>query len=97
MNHVRIDEFERQVGRFLNAQHAVAIDKDDQTVGYYLPVPSGKDEEFRQTMSRLETTIQRVLDRTGMTEDELADLFDPNNPLPADVESEVSAPSAPDR
>jgi hypothetical protein len=97
MNHVRIDEFQRRVGQFLSAHRAVAIDKDDRTIGLYLPVPSANDEEFRQTMSRLETTIQRVLDRTGMTEDELADLFNPNVPLSAEVESEASAFGASDR
>lgn len=94
MDHVRMDDFQRQPNDYLRAGSAVAIDEDDRTVGYYVPVPSAYDEEFRRAMSHLDETLQHILTRTGMTEDDLADLLDPAIPLQIDGEPETPAPSA---
>lgn len=45
--------------------------------------PAKRDEEkVRQALDRLGATVDRILAETGMTEDELADLFDLSKPLP---------------
>jgi hypothetical protein len=80
MTHVCLRDFREQIDRYLEASRTLAIDKDDRTVGYFVPVPTAADEQFRQAMARIEDTLQRVLSRTGLTEDALADLLDPQRP-----------------
>jgi hypothetical protein len=94
MNHVRIEDFLQQPDLYLNVRHMVAIDKDDQTVGYFVPAPSAHNEDSPHALADLDETIQRILARTGITEDQLADLLDPSKPLPSDIIAEASAPSA---
>ena len=94
MNHVRIEDFRQKPDQYLSVPHVVAIDKDDRTVGYFVPVASAHNDDYRHTLADLEATIERVLARTGMTEDQLADLLDPGKPLPSDIPAEAPAPSA---
>jgi len=42
-------------------------------------------ERFQVALARLEQTIQQVLAETRMTEEELARLFDLNEPLPEET------------
>ena len=42
----------------------------------------GEDEEMREALARLDASVRRVLEETGMTEDELAGYFDPSRPAP---------------
>ena len=46
--------------------------------------PRPSEEEMRQLLDNLSRAVKRLLDETGMTEDELADLFDLNKPFPHD-------------
>jgi hypothetical protein len=60
----------------------LAVEHDGEVIGYYLPVPARRREEIRRVMDHLERTLTRVAAETGLTEDELADLFDLTLPLP---------------
>jgi hypothetical protein len=60
----------------------LAVEHDGQVIGYYLPVPARRSEEIRRAMDHLERTLARVAAETGLTEDELAGLFDLTRPLP---------------
>jgi hypothetical protein len=54
-------------------------------------------ETFRRALADFEETVQRILARTGMTEDEITHrLFDLNEPLPEEIEG-TSSPNAPGR
>jgi hypothetical protein len=94
MNHVSIEDFRQQPDQYLNAAQVVAIDEDDRIIGYFVPAPSAHNEDYRRSLADLEATIQRVLARTGMTEDQLADLLDPSTPLPSDITVEATVSGA---
>lgn len=49
-------------------------------VGFYIPVeePQPESEQFRAALLKLERTVEEVLEKTGMSEDELAEAFDLN-------------------
>ncbi len=44
-------------------------------IGLYFPVHADKDET-RRALDRIETTVDELLARTGMTEQEFADAFE---------------------
>lgn len=91
MKRVSIGEFEAHAGEYVARAEKLEIERDGRTVGYYVPVAAKPRDipterrakpEAREAMEHLERTVQRVLDETGLTEDELADLFDLNKPFP---------------
>ena|SRR6266516_2872395 len=47
-----------------------------------LTMPPKGSKEAKEARQRLERTLQKVCEETGLTEDELADLFDLSKPLP---------------
>jgi hypothetical protein len=97
MKQISADEFEEQIDRYLTGDLAVAVRKNGATVGYYLPVPSADDGKFREALARLEQTTKRVLEETGMSEDDLANLFDLTRPFPYPTDGEMPAIHAPGR
>jgi hypothetical protein len=50
-------------------------------IGFYIPLKRDEDE-VRRAVAQLGQAVEQVLDETGMTEDELASLFDMRRPLP---------------
>ena len=51
------------------------IERHGHPVGYFIPVKKKDEVEIEKTTARLEALIQRAMDESGLTEDELADLF----------------------
>ena len=86
MKHVAMGEFIAQVGTFVEGDEPIAVERDGRTIGYYTPTSRIGLAESRAALARLEETIARVTASSGMTEDELADLFDLNKPFPYDDE-----------
>ena len=87
MKSVSEREFVEKAGLYIARREQVSIERDGETVGYYLPtkVPNGKvrdEKEGQAALESLEATLKRVLDETGMTEDELADALDLSKPFP---------------
>jgi hypothetical protein len=91
MKRVGVREFRDHATKYLASNEPLAIERYGDTIGFYIPTGVGQrdpveEEERRRrqadSIARLEKTIQQILDETGMTEDELADLFDPTKPLP---------------
>lgn len=76
----------RPVGHYLPVQLGWKVDvrRDTETVTRQIQdtVRSQRKLKAREAVERLEQTVRRVLDETGLTEDELADLFDLSKPLP---------------
>lgn len=86
MKRIDVDEFVANPARYLWSREGFEVMHDGRAIGYYLPRPRFTPEEKQEAMDRLQATIARVLEETGMTEDELADLFDLTKPFPYDVE-----------
>ncbi len=86
MKTVELHEFEEHAARYLAGGEALAIERDGQTVGSYVPATT-KREAAREALRRLGETVERILAETGYTEDEPVSLFDLNVP-----ESELPNP-----
>jgi hypothetical protein len=50
-------------------------------IGFYVPLKRDEDE-VRRAVAQLGQAVEQVLGETGMTEDELASLFDMRRPFP---------------
>lgn len=78
MKHVKSDEFEAHPKAYLSSTEPLTIEQNGHAIGYYIPSRAGRQESLRQTLDEIGKTVQGILDRTGWTEDEFADLFDLN-------------------
>lgn len=80
----RVDarDFCADSGRYLDGDRALTIERAGTPVGLYIPVHWERRESTAAAFARLEAAIERVLEETGMTEDELADWFDLTKSLP---------------
>lgn len=81
MQHVGVRDFRDNATKYLSGRDMLAVEKHGRLIGYYIPVPQASEEETRRTLEQLGAAVRRVLDETGMTEDELASLFDLNKPF----------------
>lgn len=88
MRRIDISEFEEEAEILLRAKGPLAIDRDGTTIGLYIPLETEPSEPEvnltfppkdraagHEAMERLHQTVQEILDRTGMTEDELVAMF----------------------
>ncbi len=101
MKRIGAHEFERRVAQILDESEMLSIERDGRVIGHYIPVPNGPagngatgpeesrhaDAETRAAIERLERVLEGIYARTGMTEDELADVLDPSKPFPYDREA----------
>jgi antitoxin (DNA-binding transcriptional repressor) of toxin-antitoxin stability system len=81
MKHVGVREFRDHATTYLSGSHPIAISKHGRVIGLYIPMKRDK-EAARRALDKLEETVERILEETGMTEDELADMFDMRRPSP---------------
>ena len=89
MQHVELRDFREQPERYLRGGRELVIGDGAHTLGTFTPSRSALDPGFRESLAKLEETLARIREQTGMTEDELADLLDPSKPFPYD---DVAAP-----
>lgn len=82
MKRVGVREFRNHAAEYLGGHDVVAIERHGQPIGFYIPTGPNKKEELDQALERLEQTVRDIMDRTGMSEDELSRLFDLTEPLP---------------
>jgi hypothetical protein len=90
MLRVKVEEFDKNPAKYLASEEAIQVERDGEVLGVFLPrvreatlpLPGNVRPDAKEAMHRLEMAVERVLDETGLTEDELADLFDLNKPLP---------------
>lgn len=73
MHSVTIDELGDKASFFLNAAEMIAIMQHDRTVGYFIPSKDKDSPAARESREQLGIVIERVLKKTGLTEDELAE------------------------
>jgi hypothetical protein len=81
LKQVGVREFRDHAALYLLGSEPIAVTKHDRIIGIYVPMMRD-EEKVRQAWDRLGETIERVLQGTGPTEDELADMFDIRKPLP---------------
>lgn len=78
---IGVREFRNNVGVYLSGQEPIAISRHGKVIGFYLPVERN-DDEIRSAVEKLGATVEKVLEESGMTEDELARWFDFRRPVP---------------
>jgi hypothetical protein len=81
LKEVGVREFRDHATKYLSGTETVAVNKHGHIIGVYIPLKRD-DEKVRRALDRFGETVNRILEETGMTEDELADLFDVSKPLP---------------
>jgi hypothetical protein len=86
-----------ELAEHLEGTKQVAVEKDGRIVGFYIPRErppaspafenldwSNVDPESRRMAEKIHQTLQEIYARTGMTEDEFADLLNPKIEFPYD-------------
>lgn len=81
MKQVGVREFRDHATLYLSGTDPIAVTKNGHVIGVYTPFKRDY-EKRKRALDELEKAVNQVLERTGMTEDELADIFDINKPLP---------------
>ncbi len=72
---VGVREFRDHATTYLSGSDPVAVCKHGRVVGFYIPLERDEDE-VRRALARLGETVGQVLDETGLSEGELAQMFD---------------------
>ncbi|HKG24371.1 MAG TPA: hypothetical protein VKB09_01935 [Thermomicrobiales bacterium] len=82
MKSIEVGEFQDHIVEYLSGHEVLTIERDGKALGYYLPA-NVTPQPVRQNraLDQLGETVQRILDETGMTEDELVRRFDLSEPL----------------
>jgi len=82
MKHAEVREFDDHATRYLAGEDVIAVERDGSVVGYYIPVVPRRDSASRrEAMARLQAAVARVLEESGLTEEELSQMFDLNQPV----------------
>jgi len=76
VKNVGVREFRNNASAYLSGPDVVAVNRHGKVVGFYIPIERDEDE-VRRAVVKLGATVEKVLEETGMTEDELALLFTP--------------------
>jgi antitoxin (DNA-binding transcriptional repressor) of toxin-antitoxin stability system len=75
LKNVGVREFRDHATTYLSGSDPVAVSKHGRVIGFYIPLQRDEDE-VRRAIVRLGETVGQVLDETGLSEEELAHLFD---------------------
>ena len=69
LKNVGVREFRDHATSYLSGPDPVAVSKHGRVIGFYIPVDRDEDE-VRSAVARLGQTVGRVLDETGLSEDD---------------------------
>ena len=75
LKNVGVREFRDHATKYLSGSDPVAVSKHGRVIGFYVPLERDEDEVAR-AVAKLGETVGHVLEDSGLTEDELVDLFD---------------------
>lgn len=75
MKSVGVREFRDHATAYLSGRDPVAVSKHGRVIGFYVPLERDEDE-VRRAVAKLGESVGRVLEDTGLSEEELARLVD---------------------
>ena len=81
LKNVGVREFRDHATLYLSGSDPVAVSKHGQVIGFYIPVEADFEQATR-ALEQLGRSVEEILASTGMSEDELAQLFDLRRALP---------------
>ena len=96
MKHVDIREFDDHAKAHLSGNEEVTVERDGTPIGHYTPSRVTRRANADRALDQLGETVHRILDKTGLTEDELVDLCDFTKPVPEHPKPHPEAVSAGD-
>lgn len=79
LKNVGVREFRDHATSYLSGSEPVAVSKHGRVVGFYVPVQRDEDQA-RAAVAKLGETVGQVLAENGMSEEELASLFELQDP-----------------
>jgi antitoxin (DNA-binding transcriptional repressor) of toxin-antitoxin stability system len=71
MRRVGVRDFKDHATAYLNAGETLVIERYGEPVGFYVPVEAKDRKAGRAALDRLGAAVKDVLDRAGVSEDEL--------------------------
>jgi len=83
MRHVGVREFRDKATAYLSGNEVLTVEKHGQPIGYYIPVPKVNPVETQEALARFNAAVKRLLNESGMTQEELADFLDLTKPFDA--------------
>lgn len=75
MKRVGVREFRDHATRYLAGDEVLAVERHGEPIGFYIPTGKSKAKSFAQALERLEQTVRRVAAETGLSEEELSNLY----------------------
>ena len=75
MQRVGVREFKEKASSLLGGGETLVIERHGKPIGFYIPIVAKDRQAGRASLDRLGKTVQDILDRTGMTEEELVAEF----------------------
>ena len=93
LRHIRdvgVREFRDHATRYLSGPDTLAIRKNGQLIGIYVPI-NRDEEKLRQVVGRVESAVDELLELNGVTEDELTELIVRYQPIKRDEEKRREA------
>ncbi len=78
---VGVRDFRNNASTYLSGSDPIAVNRHGKVIGFYIPIERD-DDEVRRAVAQLGSTVEKVLEESGMTEEELAQLFDLRRPMP---------------
>ena len=81
LKNVGVREFRDHATTYLSGSNPIAVSKHGQVIGFYLPVERDL-EQAKRAIEKLGHSVEKILEETGMSEEELAMLFDLRRTLP---------------
>jgi antitoxin (DNA-binding transcriptional repressor) of toxin-antitoxin stability system len=80
MKNIGVREFRDHATKYLAGPEPVAVNRHGKVIGFYIPLRRDEDE-VRHAVAQLGKVVEQVIDETGISEDELAGLFDTRRPF----------------
>ena len=78
---VGVREFRNNASTYLSGPDPVAVSRHGKVIGFYIPLERD-DDEVRRAVAKLGATVEKVLEESGLSEEELAHLLDLRRPMP---------------
>ena len=97
MKRVGVREFRDHATQYLAGDEVLAIERHGQPIGFYVPTGTSRREHYSEALARLEATVRRILDETGMSEEELSGFFNLSTTPPEEREGNRRSRSGGDR
>ncbi len=78
---VGVREFRNNASTYLSGSETIAVNRHGKVIGFYIPLERDEDE-VRRAVAKLGATVEKVLEESGMSEEELGQLLDLRRPMP---------------